>query len=78
MRRRIVVRLGGLSVVSLCATALFPGCGPGAIIEPASPVVSPDSEAGKRAREQDEKLKELRRKEEAKLRKRMKNLPDEG
>ncbi|WP_406694147.1 hypothetical protein V5E97_24175 [Singulisphaera sp. Ch08] len=76
MRRRILAGLGGLSLLVFSALGL-PGCGPGTVAEPASPVVSPDSEAGKKAREQDAKLMELRRQQEAKLRHRMKGLPVE-
>lgn len=78
MRRRSFVRLGTISILAPGALGFFPGCGPGTVAEPSSPVVSPDSEAAKKARAEDEKLKEQRRQEEARFRKRVKNLPDEG
>ncbi|WP_406694152.1 hypothetical protein V5E97_24195 [Singulisphaera sp. Ch08] len=77
MRCRILDKRGRLTLAFL-VVAVFPGCGSGGIAEPASPIASADSEAGKKAREQDEQLRILRSQQEAKLRKRVKGLPEEG
>jgi hypothetical protein len=77
MQRRITVTLGLSILASVVAAGTLPGCGPGQIAEPASPVVSADSEAAKKARQQDEELKAQRQKEEARARKRMRGLPSE-
>ena len=64
----------------LSAARMATGCGDGGIAPPASPVVSPDSEEGKKAQAEDEALRALRRKQEAKAasRKRGLKLPEEG
>ena len=77
MRRSILGKHGSLILVFLAA-GMLPGCGQGEIAEPASPVVSADSEAAKKAREQDEQLRLLRSQQEAKARNRVKGLPEEG
>ncbi|AGA31186.1 hypothetical protein [Singulisphaera acidiphila] len=77
MRRSILVKLGPLILVFLAAGVL-PGCSSGGIAEPASPVTHAESEAAKKAREQDEQLRLLRTQQEAKARKRVKGLPEEG
>lgn len=65
---------GGLLLVVL-TVGWVPGCGPGEIAEPSSPVVSSDSPAGKKARKQDEQFKALRRQQEAQAYRRMRDLP---
>ncbi|SIO26537.1 hypothetical protein SAMN05444166_3337 [Singulisphaera sp. GP187] len=77
MQRSILTKLVPLLLVVLAA-GILPGCGSGNIAEPASPIANAESEAAKKAREQDEQLRLLRSKEEAKARKRIKGLPEEG
>lgn len=77
MRRSILSKLGPL-ILAFLAVGVLPGCGSGGIAEPASPIANSDSEAAKKAREQDEQLKKLRTEQEAKARKRLKGLPVEG
>jgi len=64
----------------LSAARMATGCGDGSISPPASPVVSPESEEGKKAQAEDEALRKLRREQEAKAaaRKRGLKLPEEG
>lgn len=66
-------------LLALSAARLAAGCGDGAS-PPSSPVVSADSEEGKKAREEDAALRSLRRQQEAKAasRKRGLKLPPEG
>lgn len=59
-------------------TAAPPGCGPAGDAAPASPAVSADSEAGLKALAEDEALRKERQAQEAKARKRVKGLPEEG
>jgi hypothetical protein len=68
------------ALLVLSAARMAAGCGDGGISPPASPVVSPDSEEGKKAQAEDEALRKLRREQEAKAaaRKRGLNLPKEG
>ncbi|SIO26504.1 hypothetical protein SAMN05444166_3335 [Singulisphaera sp. GP187] len=75
MRRSILGKHGSLLLVFVAA-GMLAGCGPGEIVEPASPVVSADSVAGKKAREQDEQFRALRRQQEAQAHRRMKELPE--
>lgn len=75
MRRSILGKPGSLSLV-LVAVGMLPGCGPGEIAEPSSPIVSADSVAGKKAREQDEQFRTLRRQQEAQAHRRTNEMPE--
>lgn len=77
MRRSIQVKLGPL-ILAFLAAGILPGCSSGGLAEPASPIANADSEAATKAREQDEQLRLLRTQQEAKARKRVKGLPEEG
>ena len=66
------------AVVALLATWAVPGCDSTHVPEPASPTVGADSEAGKKALAEDEKLHKERQEREAKARRRAPSLPAEG
>ena len=71
--------LASSSLLALAASASLTGCG-GSTPPPTSPVVSPDSEEGKRALAEDEAERQIRKQKEAKAtaRNRKIKLPDEG
>ena len=59
-------------------TLTLVGCGAGGDSPPISPVVAPDSDAARRARAEDEALVAERQNQEARARKRVRNLPTAG
>lgn len=67
-------------LLALSAARAASGCGDGRVAPPSSPVVSADSEEGKKAQAADEALRKLRQRQEAKAasRKRGLKLPAEG
>ncbi len=77
MSRTNLPRAGAFAL-ALAAAMLAPGCGAPAVSEPASPVVTADSEAGQKARAEDERLRKERQEQEAKARRRAPGLPTEG
>lgn len=76
--RRLALSLGSPAAVALGLTVLAPGCGRGGQASPLSPTVSAVSEAGARARAQDQRLHEDRRRQEAGFRLRNRKVPRGG
>jgi hypothetical protein len=67
------------TILILSLAAFGPGCSLGdGISENSSPIVQPDSEAGKKALAESERLFRERQEQEAKARKRFHGLPEEG
>lgn len=64
-----------MATVFSLLSGLEVGCGVGGDASPMSPTVAADSEAGAKARAQDQKLREERQRQEALLRKRRPGIP---
>jgi hypothetical protein len=76
MRAKRVIQVAFLGV-SLAGLASVVGCGSESSSPPASPIVSADSEAARKALAEDERFRERRQREEAKSRQRFRSLPQE-
>lgn len=79
MKGKSTMRLLAI-LLALSAARASVGCGGDGVSRPSSPVVSADSEEGRKAQAEDAALRALRRRQEAKAasRKRGLKLPPEG
>lgn len=76
MRQQAHSKWGGVAAaLALMLAGLASGCGQGSTVSPLSPTVSAESEAGLKARAQDQQLREERQRQEAALHRRNPKLP---
>lgn len=79
MRHRTAIQVGwAVALVLTLASNLFVGCTPSPRPADASPIVEADSVEGRRATDETTQLIQLRRKQEASARHRVRSLPAEG